>query len=327
MMETNVTAKSQPGTKVVLTQKIRDSEQQTIVTQRKNSPLSLARGEFISHTCEGIFSLHGGASYELENSQVVCTSEASTIITLLIEGNLQFGYDDLEFTLDASAEPQALIVNLAQPCNFHRRLVKGSHIVKLNLVISPQWIANRIKEACPASQFVSTHKAAAMVNFTSEMLEATKKVLSLSAPKTLNDHIQLEASSFALIQMCIEQLADKPTAESPACCSTYNDSIGKAIHYIEQHLSEDIRLEKLAQHMAMSVSSLQSKFKQQLGMTVASYTRDRRLHIARKHLEKGYCSITEAAYEAGYHHPSNFSAAFKKAFGESPQAFMQNKTE
>ncbi|QTG98088.1 helix-turn-helix transcriptional regulator, partial [Vibrio furnissii] len=69
-------------------------------------------------------------------------------------------------------------------------------------------------------------------------------------------------------------------------------------------------------------SNLQRRFKQQMGMTVANYVRQRRLNNARQQLERGYVTITEAAYEAGYHHPSNFTAAFKKAFGESPQAFM-----
>ncbi|KQB08598.1 hypothetical protein XV94_13605 [Vibrio metoecus] len=52
---------------------------------------------------------------------------------------------------------------------------------------------------------------------------------------------------------------------------------------------------------------------------------DERLQLARQQLERGLVSITEAAYEAGYLHPSNFTAAFKKAFGISPQAFLEQK--
>ncbi len=317
----------QPFKKVLLTQKVNGQAQQTIVTKRKNSSLSLAQGEFISHTCDGIFTLHGGDIHELEDSQVVCTSQAATIITLLIKGSIQFGYDDLEFSLNAQSQPQALIVNLAKPCNFHRRLVKDNHVVKLNLAISPQWIANRIKRKCPASHFVSTHKASTVLRFSDEMLDVTHTVLHLHSPKTLKDFVQLEASCLTLIQMCIEQITQIPESDSIQNSATYSDSIDRAIQYIEEHLSENIPIEKLAQHMAMSVSSLQNKFKHQLGMTIANYTRDRRLHVARKHLEKGYSSITEAAYEAGYQHPSNFSAAFKKAFGVSPQAFLQNNQD
>jgi AraC-like DNA-binding protein len=35
-------------------------------------------------------------------------------------------------------------------------------------------------------------------------------------------------------------------------------------------------------------------------------------------------SITEAAYEAGYHHPSNFTSAFKKVFGVAPHEVVNS---
>lgn len=56
------------------------------------------------------------------------------------------------------------------------------------------------------------------------------------------------------------------------------------------------------------------------------YIRHRRLNIARQHLERGLVSITEAAYEAGYQHPSNFTNAFKKAFGVPPHALAKHST-
>ena len=44
----------------------------------------------------------------------------------------------------------------------------------------------------------------------------------------------------------------------------------------------------------MSASNLQRKFKQELGLTVNSYIRYRRLEIAKYHLEQGLMSVTEA---------------------------------
>lgn len=74
----------------------------------------------------------------------------------------------------------------------------------------------------------------------------------------------------------------------------------------------------------MSVSNLQRRFKQSLDMTVSGYIRHRRLEIARQNLEHGLMSITEAAYEAGYHHPSNFTNAFKKVFGVAPHEVVNS---
>ncbi|NOF49434.1 AraC family transcriptional regulator, partial [Vibrio cholerae] len=36
-----------------------------------------------------------------------------------------------------------------------------------------------------------------------------------------------------------------------------------------------------------------------------------------------YISLTKYVRALGYLHPSNFTAAFKKAFGISPQAFLE----
>ncbi len=310
--------------KVALTHKVVKDEKQIIVTNDKKKIRSLAEGQFIYHECDNIFSLHGGVSEELETSQVVYTSNASTIITLLLEGRIRFGYDDLAFDLSADQQPQALIVNLTQPCNFHRQLMQGNHVTKLNITINSRWLHARSKHSCPATQFVSQHKSVASLEFTPEMLAMTRRALKLTTPKTLTDFVQLDASAFSLIEQCVDQLASSYTNHPQPLVTKYCDSVDRAIHYIEQNLKQDISIEQLARQMAMSVSSLQSKFKQQLGTTVANYIKNRRLHIARKHLERGYCTVTEAAYDAGYNHPSNFSAAFKKAFGVSPQAFISN---
>ena len=76
----------------------------------------------------------------------------------------------------------------------------------------------------------------------------------------------------------------------------------------------------------MSISNLQRHFKQSYNLTINGYIRHRRLNIARQHLERGLVSITEAAYETGYQHPSNFTNAFKKAFGVPPHALAKHST-
>ena len=50
--------------------------------------------------------------------QIVSTAHAAVLVTILLEGKLSFGYDDLEFNLDASEKPQGVVVNLAKPANF-----------------------------------------------------------------------------------------------------------------------------------------------------------------------------------------------------------------
>lgn len=69
----------------------------------------------------------------------------------------------------------------------------------------------------------------------------------------------------------------------------------------------------------MSVGSMQSAFKTVYGRTVADFCRELRLLRARDAMERDGISVAEAAYDAGYSNPANFSTAFKRMFGLSPR--------
>jgi AraC-like DNA-binding protein len=128
-----------------------------------------------------------------------------------------------------------------------------------------------------------------------------------------------------LPQTCCLAHQTKPKIIKPATRVTniehqsYDERIEAVICFIEIHLDQELSLKMLAEHFSMSVSNIQRRFKQSYNMTINGYIRLRRLEIARQHLERGLVSITEAAYEAGYQHPSNFTNAFKKTFGVPPQ--------
>lgn len=83
-------------------------------------------------------------------------------------------------------------------------------------------------------------------------------------------------------------------------------------------------LEELAAEVGMSVSAMQRLFKKFYGTTVADYLRQRRLIEAKEALERNGLSIGEAAYLAGYNHPSNFISAFRRTFGKTPGEILAN---
>lgn len=86
---------------------------------------------------------------------------------------------------------------------------------------------------------------------------------------------------------------------------------------LESAPERDYTLAGLAAQAAMSPSSLRSKFRQAYGCTVFDYLRDCRLDLARRYLLEGH-SVQQAAWKAGYQHPTNFSTAFRRRFGLSP---------
>ncbi|UTV28821.1 AraC family transcriptional regulator [Photobacterium atrarenae] len=317
--------KSRKIKKVALTKKIECHDKQLILTQERTQQTPLAEGDFIAYRFHNHITVHGGTSLELADSNMVSSTPASVIVTFLLNGQLGFSYDDLEFHLDATHGPRATIVNLAKPANFRREFRAGNQVSKLNIILHPDWIAQRATPDCPVHQFSRYHKAHQPIRLDQDILERVQALMALSHPHTFHEKMQFEILTHTLTASVFNQLtSDSFQAEQDAATPRCSQ-VTQIVHYIEKHLDEDLSLERLAAQFAMSVSNLQRRFKQHLNLTVSGYIRQRRLEIAKQQLERGQVTITEAAYEAGYQHPSNFTNAFKRAFGVPPQRIYATK--
>lgn len=95
-------------------------------------------------------------------------------------------------------------------------------------------------------------------------------------------------------------------------------SINKAITYIEEHLSEDIRGEDIARHVHISLFHFQRTFNLLTGMTVGEYIRKRRLSLAGEELTREGTKVVDVALKYGYESPESFSKAFTRFHGITP---------
>lgn len=106
------------------------------------------------------------------------------------------------------------------------------------------------------------------------------------------------------------------------CCVSSPDRVqnvplNKAILYINEHLSDDLTLEKIAKCSYVSVNQLCKLFKSTLGTTVLKYIIGKRISQAKKYLKSGK-SVSETAFLCGFNDYSNFIRTFKKEVGISP---------
>ncbi|MGN4123802.1 AraC family transcriptional regulator [Lysinibacillus sphaericus] len=95
-------------------------------------------------------------------------------------------------------------------------------------------------------------------------------------------------------------------------------SIQQAIEYIENHLTEDIQIEDIANVAHSSSFHFQRAFAILTGMTVGEYTRGRRLTLAAQEIASSDCKIIDIAYKYGYETPEAFAKAFRKQHGMKP---------
>jgi len=101
------------------------------------------------------------------------------------------------------------------------------------------------------------------------------------------------------------------------------------LRLIDERLSDTATppsLGELAHLCGLSVRHLARGFRISRGCSLGSYIADYRLHHARDLLASDM-SIKAVAYSTGFSSPSNFTAAFRRATGETPTAWRQRAKE
>ena len=100
--------------------------------------------------------------------------------------------------------------------------------------------------------------------------------------------------------------------------------ISELKNYISENISKPhLSTTQISSHFVMSRMQLHRKLKSLTNTSVGDFVRTVRLDIALELLKTQELDIAQIAYETGFSTPSNFSKAFKKAYGKTPSAFRQ----
>ncbi|UKV13243.1 AraC family transcriptional regulator [Thalassospiraceae bacterium SW-3-3] len=93
--------------------------------------------------------------------------------------------------------------------------------------------------------------------------------------------------------------------------------------YIEQHLTEDIRIANLANIANLSTDHFRRAFKQSFGLPPWKYIIERRINIAKQMLLKRELSITCIALKLQFSSHAHFTETFRQITGISPSMFRK----
>lgn len=97
----------------------------------------------------------------------------------------------------------------------------------------------------------------------------------------------------------------------------YSDTMFSCMRYIERHIKETLTAQKIADKVGYSLFHLSRIFKDEMGMSIMEYVKERKLICASYGLYKRE-RILDVAMEYGYQTHSGFTKAFKKQFGFPP---------
>ena len=105
---------------------------------------------------------------------------------------------------------------------------------------------------------------------------------------------------------------------------TENEKINEVVAYINDNLSEDLTLDRLAEACFVSKSHLAHQFKAYTGLTLYQFIIKKRVTVARNMIREG-TPVIEACMRCGFNDYSNLLKAFKREFGRSPKEFLRQK--
>ncbi len=102
--------------------------------------------------------------------------------------------------------------------------------------------------------------------------------------------------------------------------------INGIIHYINNHLDEQIRIDHLSEYFFISKFHLLREFKKHSGTTIHKFIIQKKLILAKELILKGI-PIISVYEQCGFGDYSNFFRAFKNEYGVTPKYFYQLMTK
>ncbi|MGE6577839.1 helix-turn-helix transcriptional regulator [Paenibacillus xylanexedens] len=105
--------------------------------------------------------------------------------------------------------------------------------------------------------------------------------------------------------------------------SRYRAMIQQSLFYIETHLHEQIGLEEVASEALLSPYHYHRIFRNEVGMTIVDYIRNRRMSLASTTLRSTDAGILDIALACGFESQEAFTRAFRKLYGMPPGRFRK----
>jgi AraC-like DNA-binding protein/DNA gyrase inhibitor GyrI len=102
----------------------------------------------------------------------------------------------------------------------------------------------------------------------------------------------------------------------------YEQKVNQVIDYISANLYRSLQLNALANQINVSQRQLLRIMRSSLNESLYSYVIRQRVERAVLYMQTEEMSLTQLAGMVGYDNPQSFSKAFRKQFGISPKAYM-----
>lgn len=101
------------------------------------------------------------------------------------------------------------------------------------------------------------------------------------------------------------------------------NAVSKAIHYIEDHYSEQLSLQQVASQVYLNATYFSHLFKKETGRSFVNFLIQLRMEKAKQLLANTDMNVTEVSGMIGYDLPNYFAKLFKQSTGFSPKEYRK----
>lgn len=173
-----------------------------------------------------------------------------------------------------------------------------------------------ILESMVRNNFIFLHKETPP-DMTVEMHMIVKEILSYSR-RGVMQKLFIQAKIIKLLILIFEQFNEKDILES----TPETPEIIK--RFIDENYHRNISAEEIGKLIGLNQNIVRKEFKTRYQITITNYISELRMLKAKKLITNGDIMIKEIAIECGYEYLQNFTRAFKKKFGISPENLRNN---
>lgn len=234
-------------------------------------------------------------------------------VLMLVSGSGSYWIEGQRFSL----QPGDLVL-VGNGCVHRPEFAPGDPYERIITYISPDFLRQQSAPDCDLLEIFSGKHGRVL-----RPEKGSRRFLSLAE----NLERQLSSAEYGweilsrglLLQLLVEagQEMDRGDALRLGPIQPKNDRIQQIMAYIDHHLTEDIRIETIAEEFYLSKFHMMRLFRSVTGSSINEYITRQRLLLARELISKGM-SATESCFRAGFGSYSSFTRSYGSYFGTTP---------
>lgn len=289
-------------------------------------------GHYVLAALRPGLTLHATDAVELHDLTTELVQQPGLTCSLVLEGEVDFELGGHHFHCSARtgdrSEPGGYVVMRPSPQRFVRRSRCGTHVRKVNVTVSLEWLGARADElGMLLPPIRGTELSHAPWSPSPHAIALAEQILNPPGLDGFLGQLYLECRATEILLEALRSLTGIVHDSAASVRPRDRRRVQAACDFLEDHLSRPVALTDVAREVGASVSTLQRLFHATHGMSVGHYVRERRLLKARFSLETEEISVSEAAAMAGYLSPANFATAFRRRFGLAPSELRAPRAE